>query len=293
MAQRQAHEVLIVDTGTTRQSGSRRGGDRPHRPGRRAGRNDSEMDGPAAVGPPRPATHSNSAALRVHGTWRLGAQRGRDGPQWRPATHVAPAGASQSPPPFRGRNCSGYRRRARRLARRQVPPAVPGPHGRALRRGPRTRWNTIRWKERERRIPATRMKAGTEHRVPPSGVAPALLQRTRALDDGPGLASPSRSRQAHVRNDAHEISSGNRVGSHRIGPRIPLKRPQLDLRMHICPALCDGAELGLRRRQETLNRRMRARTPSSCAASCWRTGRHALRTPTAPRHQPSRAEDRT
>ena len=52
-------------------------------------------------------------------------------------------------------------------------------------------WSEIDPEKREWRIPATRMKAGAEHRVPLSDAAVKVLERARALDDGSGLVFPS------------------------------------------------------------------------------------------------------
>ena len=53
------------------------------------------------------------------------------------------------------------------------------------------RWDEMDVDSRVWRIPGERMKAGTEHRVPLSGAALAVLEHARALDDGSGLVFPS------------------------------------------------------------------------------------------------------
>ena len=62
-------------------------------------------------------------------------------------------------------------------------------------------WNEIDLDARERRIPPERMKAGSEHRVPLSDAAVAVLEKARALDDGCGLAFPSASRPGKPMSD--------------------------------------------------------------------------------------------
>jgi integrase len=52
-------------------------------------------------------------------------------------------------------------------------------------------WNEIDPETREWRIPAHRMKAGAEHRVPLSDAALAVLERTRLLRDSSSLLFPS------------------------------------------------------------------------------------------------------
>lgn len=52
-------------------------------------------------------------------------------------------------------------------------------------------WSEIDVTAREWRIPADRMKAHTDHRVPLSRPALTVLERARALDDGSGLVFPS------------------------------------------------------------------------------------------------------
>ena len=52
-------------------------------------------------------------------------------------------------------------------------------------------WAEMDAEAREWRIPGERMKGGVAHRVPLPDAALAVLERTRALDDGSGLVFPS------------------------------------------------------------------------------------------------------
>ena len=52
-------------------------------------------------------------------------------------------------------------------------------------------WSEIDFATREWRIPGTRMKSGTEHRVPLSQASLAVLEQARALKDGSDLLFPS------------------------------------------------------------------------------------------------------
>lgn len=52
-------------------------------------------------------------------------------------------------------------------------------------------WSEIDFEKREWRIPASRMKTGTEHRVPLSGEALAVLEQAQILRDGSDLLFPS------------------------------------------------------------------------------------------------------
>ena len=52
-------------------------------------------------------------------------------------------------------------------------------------------WSEIDFDTREWRIPGTRMKSGTEHRVPLSDAALAVLEQARMLKDGSDLVFPS------------------------------------------------------------------------------------------------------
>ena len=52
-------------------------------------------------------------------------------------------------------------------------------------------WSEIDIKSKEWRIPASRMKTGTEHRVPLSDAALAVLEQAEVLQDGSGLIFPS------------------------------------------------------------------------------------------------------
>ena len=62
-------------------------------------------------------------------------------------------------------------------------------------------WGEIDLDAREWRIPPEWMKAGSEHRVPLSDAAVAVLEKARALDDGCGLAFPSASRPGKPMSD--------------------------------------------------------------------------------------------
>ncbi len=55
------------------------------------------------------------------------------------------------------------------------------------------RWEEISLDSRVWTVPAARMKAGREHRVPLSRRALDVLEEARSLDDGPGLIFPGRS----------------------------------------------------------------------------------------------------
>ena len=52
-------------------------------------------------------------------------------------------------------------------------------------------WSEIDCDAQEWRIPGARMKSGTEHRVPLSDAALAVLEQARTLDDGSGVVFPS------------------------------------------------------------------------------------------------------
>ena len=52
-------------------------------------------------------------------------------------------------------------------------------------------WSEIDFEKKEWRIPANRMKTGTEHRVPLSGAALAVLEQAQILRDGSDLIFPS------------------------------------------------------------------------------------------------------
>ncbi len=62
-------------------------------------------------------------------------------------------------------------------------------------------WSEMDLEAREWRIPASRMKAGVEHRVPLCDDANAVLERARELDDGSGLIFPSPSRRGNPLSD--------------------------------------------------------------------------------------------
>lgn len=63
------------------------------------------------------------------------------------------------------------------------------------------KWDEIQREAREWRIPASRMKAGIEHRVPLSNAALTVLERVRSLRDESGLIFPSPSRPRHPMSD--------------------------------------------------------------------------------------------
>ena len=62
-------------------------------------------------------------------------------------------------------------------------------------------WNEVDLEAREWRIPANRMKAGAEHRVPLSDAALAVLEQARQLRDRAGLLFPSPSRAGRPLSD--------------------------------------------------------------------------------------------
>ena len=63
------------------------------------------------------------------------------------------------------------------------------------------KWDEIHREAREWRIPASRMKAGIEHRVPLSNAALKVLERVRSLRDESGLIFPSPSRPRRPMSD--------------------------------------------------------------------------------------------
>ena len=62
-------------------------------------------------------------------------------------------------------------------------------------------WEEIDEGAREWRIPAARMKAGAEHRVPLSDAAMAVLEQARPLSDGTGLIFPSPAKRGEPLSD--------------------------------------------------------------------------------------------
>ena len=62
-------------------------------------------------------------------------------------------------------------------------------------------WDEIDLKNRTWTIPATRMKAGAEHRVPLSDATVAVLDKARVLADGSPLVFPSRMKRGHPLSD--------------------------------------------------------------------------------------------
>ena len=63
------------------------------------------------------------------------------------------------------------------------------------------KWDEIDFEAKEWRIVGERMKAGTAHRVPLSGPAMAVLERSREIDDGSGLIFPSSLRKGKAMSD--------------------------------------------------------------------------------------------
>ena len=84
-------------------------------------------------------------------------------------------------------------------------------------------WNEVDLESREWRIPAPRMKAAAEHRVPLSDAALTVLESVRPLRNRSGLLfpSPQRAEQAAVRHDADEGSAGHRAGRPCDRARLP------------------------------------------------------------------------
>ena len=62
-------------------------------------------------------------------------------------------------------------------------------------------WDEIDWQAKTWTIPAERMKAGIEHRVPLSRAALNVLERARDLDNGSGVLFPSRQRRRKTLSD--------------------------------------------------------------------------------------------
>ena len=63
------------------------------------------------------------------------------------------------------------------------------------------KWDEIHYETREWRIPASRMKAGIEHRVPLSDAALKVLERVRSLRDESDLIFPSPARPRRPMSD--------------------------------------------------------------------------------------------
>ena len=94
-------------------------------------------------------------------------------------------------------------------------------------------WDEIDLDGREWRIPASRMKAGAEHRVPLSDQSVEILIRRRA--SGTTRAWYSRRRDGGttaVGRDAHEDSEGDGARRTHDGSRLPFRIPRLGVRMH-------------------------------------------------------------
>ena len=62
-------------------------------------------------------------------------------------------------------------------------------------------WSEINFDTREWRIPASRMKAGVEHRVPLSGAALTVLEQAQILRESSGLIFPSSVKQGTPLSD--------------------------------------------------------------------------------------------
>ena len=86
-------------------------------------------------------------------------------------------------------------------------------------------WGEIDWASRTWTIPAARMKAGKEHRVPLSNRALEVLWDVKALSDGTGLIFPRQGREAVVENDP---SANTSSAWHQGSPtRVPIILPRL------------------------------------------------------------------
>ena len=95
-------------------------------------------------------------------------------------------------------------------------------------------WSEIDFEAKEWRIPARRMKAGAEHRVPLSDPALAVLVRARELDDGSGLVFPSSLRKGREMSDMTltKLLRTNGTRRTRDRARIPQQFPRLGWGMH-------------------------------------------------------------
>ena len=74
------------------------------------------------------------------------------------------------------------------------------------------RWEEIDTAAREWRIPAERMKAYEEHRVPLSSRALEIIEEARALDDGSGLIFPSSTKRGKPLSDMTLMKMLQRIG---------------------------------------------------------------------------------
>ena len=79
-------------------------------------------------------------------------------------------------------------------------------------------WTEIDRDEGVWTIPATRMKAKREHRVPLSGLALAILHDVQRLSDDTSLVFRNRAREATLHRDAIEIDQGTRHRRRACGP---------------------------------------------------------------------------
>ena len=90
-------------------------------------------------------------------------------------------------------------------------------------------WGEIDFAAREWRIPAERMKAATEHRVPLSDAALDVLDEAKACHDGSDLVFPSplQAGPPPVEHDAHENPARRRPGGagHRPTDSEPASAP--------------------------------------------------------------------
>ncbi len=81
-------------------------------------------------------------------------------------------------------------------------------------------------------VPATRMKAGKEHRVPLSARAVEILEAVKPLKQGQPVSS-RQGRQA-IHNGHVHVAAPHEAGLHR--SRLPFRLPRLGSRMHrLCP----------------------------------------------------------
>ena len=76
----------------------------------------------------------------------------------------------------------------------------------------RARWEEIDTEAREWRIPAERMKAFVEHRIPLSPRALEIVEEARSLDDGSGLIFPSSANRGKPLSDVTLMRMLQRIG---------------------------------------------------------------------------------
>ena len=103
-------------------------------------------------------------------------------------------------------------------------------------------WDEIDLMGQVWRVPAERMKAGVEHRVPLSRQALELLGKASALGDGTGLGVPvgAEAGVADVGHDADEGAPFNGPGGTGDGPRVPQQLQELDAGADGHPMGCLG-----------------------------------------------------